>query len=261
MKLCLLVAVTLMCIFLNSCNCINNDNLPQESSEDSVQICVKPREWHTQQGIDVSRYQGDIDWEEVACDATIRYAYIKASHAGGWGNRSGKIGSLNDPCYKRNIREARKAGLLVGAYHFFNGNDIQAELTNIRLTIRPEDVDLVPMIDVEDTPNLNLSVVPGQLLEFMKAVEAHYGKRPILYTNVSFYNKYIAGTPLSEYPLMIASYRDAPPQLSDNKQYIIWQYTNKGSVPGIDVSNQGFNSNVDRSRTLNGRWIEELLLN
>lgn len=248
----IIFAVAFTCIFCN-CTVANTENLLQTPSAEPVGEWIEPDAWHTQQGIDVSHYQGDIDWQQVAKDTTIRYAYIKASQAQGWGNRSGKIGSLNDLSYRKNISEARKVGLLVGAYHFFNGNDIQAELNNMRLTIRPEDIDLVPMIDVEETPNLNLKVVPEQLLEFLKAVEAHYGKKPILYTNVGFYNKYIAGTPLSNYPLMIALFRDTPPFLQDNKQCIIWQYTNKGNIPGI-------NGNVDRSRTLNGRWIEELRL-
>lgn len=253
----IILASVLICIFFISYKLIrisNDISEAQECTENSTREWTKPDTWHTQHGIDVSHYQGDIDWQQVAADSTIHYAYIKASHAQGWGNRNGKIGSLNDLCYRKNINEARKAGLLVGAYHFFNGNDIQAELCNMRLTIRPEDIDLVPMIDVEETPNLNLKVVPDQLFEFLKAVEAHYGKQPILYTNVNFYNKYIAGTPLSKYPLMIAAYRDTPPYLQDNNQNIIWQYTSKGSIPGI-------NGDVDMSRTMNCRWIEELLLN
>jgi lysozyme len=58
-------------------------------------------------GIDVSKYQGNINWTKVAKDSTIRFVYIKATEGT----------SIQDPYYKTNIAKAKKAGLLVGSYH------------------------------------------------------------------------------------------------------------------------------------------------
>lgn len=205
---------------------------------------VAPIVRNTQQGIDVSHYQGYIDWDEVASDKNISYVYIKASEGA----------LLQDDRYAYNVREARRAGLLVGAYHFFRANvDLNQQLRNMTSMIRPEDVDLVPIIDVEHTGGSSSAALRRKLERFLEMVEEYYGKRPMLYTFLNFYNKHFVGSSLDRYPLMIAYYQDDAPELHDDGVYAIWQYTSHGSVDGI-------RGNVDRSRLMNGFTVADLAL-
>ena len=75
----------------------------------------------------------------------------------------------------------------------------------------------------------------------------------MLYTYVNFYNKHFIGTGLDKYPLMIAFYRDAQPELYDGKRYTIWQYSSKGQMPGI-------RGHVDRSIIMDDFYISDILL-
>ena len=116
--------------------------------------------------------------------------------------------------------------------------------------VKKSEQDLIPIIDVERI-NGSRSVFITRLHQFMQAVEKHYGCKPILYTFVNFYNKYLQGEGFDKYPLMIAFYRDDQPLLNDEHPYIIWQYTSHGEVPGID-------GNVDQSRMMEGHTIDDI---
>lgn len=193
------------------------------------------------EGIDVSHYQGMIDWKEVASSGKVGYVYIKATEGSG----------LEDDCYEYNLREARKNGILAGSYHFFRSNtSVDEQIANMTSVVKAKDQDLIPIVDVERV-NGKVSVFLGRLHAFMKAVEEHYHCKPILYTFVNFYNKYLRGEGFEKYPLMIAFYRDDQPLLSDERPYVIWQYTSHGEVPGVD-------GNVDQSRIMEGFTINDI---
>lgn len=98
------------------------------------------------EGIDVSHYQGDIDWNIVVKNANISYAYLKATEGA----------TLVDDTYEKNLREAKNAGLLVGSYHFYRPNtDWKAQFENLTKNVRPNDQDLVPIIDIEHKGNVS----------------------------------------------------------------------------------------------------------
>lgn len=195
------------------------------------------------EGIDVSHYQGFIDWQRVAREGEVGYVYIKATE----GN------SLQDDTYTYNISEARKAGIKVGSYHFFRANvNVDEQLANLTSMVKKEQQDLVPLIDVEHANGVSSAVLVQRLKEFLLKVEQHYGKKPMLYTYVNFYNKHFLGTGLNKYPLMIAFYRDAQPELYDGKKYTIWQYTSKGRMPGI-------RGHVDQSIIMDGFYISDIM--
>lgn len=194
------------------------------------------------EGMDVSHYQGMIDWKTVAQEGHLGYVYLKATEGA----------SLVDDTYEYNLREARKNGLKVGSYHFFRAQVSQDEqLENMFSTIRAKDQDLLPIIDVEHMNRVSHGTFVERLHRFMEAVTRHYGRRPILYTFVNFYNRYLQGEGFDKYPLMIAFYRDAQPELNDGRQYVIWQYTAQGSMPGVD-------GDVDLSRLTDGFTINDI---
>lgn len=194
-------------------------------------------------GIDVSHYQGRIDWKRVAREAKVSYAYIKCSEGA----------TIQDEYYTRNIREARQNGLMVGAYHFYRpASSPEDQLANMTAIAKVGEMDLVPIIDIEQRGNESQERFIAKLTKFIIAVEKHYGKRPMLYTGQNFYNKNLAGA-FSNYTWMIAKYIEEPPILTDNLDYSFWQYTSKARVPGI-------NGNVDKSCIMEGHHLQEIAL-
>lgn len=196
------------------------------------------------QGIDVSRYQGKINWRNVAFDRHARYVYIKAT----------ENVSLVDPYYYTNLREARAAGIPAGAYHFFSPSASPSmQLMNLTRTVPDlSEQDLIPMIDVETRGKGSLEEFQSRLRQFLIGVERHYGVKPIIYTGTNFYNRYLCGQ-FDDYLYMIARYSNEMPELNCNPKFAIWQYSEKGSVAGI----QG---HVDLSRFVDQYSLEDILI-
>ena len=172
-------------------------------------------------GIDVSAYQGRIDWPRVA-QQRVRFAFIKASEGGG----------LRDARFARNWREARAAGILSGAYHYFQPNrdgGQQAALFIATVPLHPGD--LPPVLDVEAPRFHDVAAMRREVKQWLQAVEAHYQVRPILYSNYAFYRRYLAGH-FDDYPLWLAHYEVARPTLPAGR-WIIWQHSDEAYVPGI----------------------------
>lgn len=193
------------------------------------------------EGIDVSHYQGHIDWDQVAGATKISYVYLKATEGA----------SLVDDTYERNLREAKRVGLSVGSYHFYRPNvDWEKQFDNMTSVVKAGEQDIVPIIDIESKGRVSNEKFIADLEKFIKKVTKHYGKKPLLYTFQNFYNKYLIGC-FSDYHWMIACYRDETPVLNDGKDYIIWQYTATGSIPGI-------RGNVDRSRVMGNYSLNQL---
>lgn len=176
---------------------------------------------YTVHGIDVSSYQGSIDWPEVARNR-VRFAFIKATEGV----------SLRDRRFARNWRGARKAGICRGAYHFFQPNYDGTEQAN--LFVRTADLgpgDLPPVLDVEAPEFHDVAQMRQGIATWLRLVERHYGVRPILYSNYSFYQRYLAGH-FDKYPLWLAHYEVERPTLPAHK-WIIWQHSDEAYVPGI----------------------------
>ncbi len=172
-------------------------------------------------GIDVSAYQGRIDWPTVARNR-VRFAFIKASEGG----------TLRDPRFARNWREARAAGVLCGAYHYFQPNrDGQTQANLFARTVPLAPGDLPPVLDVEAANFHDVAVLRREVARWLRLIEAHYGVRPILYSNHSFYQRHLAGH-FDDYPLWLAHYEVERPTLPRSK-WIIWQHSDEAYVPGI----------------------------
>jgi lysozyme len=177
-------------------------------------------------GIDVSKYQSYIDWEEVkameVAEVQIGFAFIKATEG---------INNV-DRYFRRNWRKAHDAQVATGAYHFFIASKSgKAQAKNFIRTVELEAGDLPPVLDVEQANGASAERLRKNVKEFLDAVETYYGVRPILYTNVDFYNHYLKGE-FDDYPLWVAHYlqRDQP---RIERDWIFWQHSEQGRVNGI----------------------------
>lgn len=197
-------------------------------------------------GIDVSKHNGIIKWNEVAKDKRVKYVFIRATVG------KGKM----DPLYHRNIKGARKAGLKVGSYHFFTSkSSATAQFLHFKSVVRKSEQDLTPVLDIEKDKGICDRWKGQQLVDSVKVfadlVKKYYGKYPIIYTNEVFYNKELVAQ-LGKYLLFIANY-NRKPVLDGKGKYNLWQYSEHGHLHGIGEY-------VDLSRLMNGTTIKDLML-
>ncbi len=182
----------------------------------------KPYKVH---GIDVSYYQGKINWQEVAKpvdDIKISFAFIKATEGV----------TLVDARFKRNWREAEKANILRGAYHYFKPKKSGAWQALFFLqTVKPQAGDLLPVVDVEETGGIEKAVLRANLREFLNQVEKKIGAKPIIYSGYKFYIENLEGH-FNDYPLWIAHYRQPKLKFTEEK-WLFWQHSDEATLSGI----------------------------
>lgn len=194
-------------------------------------------------GIDVSHYQGYINWAEVAHDPQVTFVIMKATEAS----------DFVDDRYQFNIREAHRYGLKVGSYHFYRAHiDPELQFRNMMRNIDPKQQDILPVIDVELTNGVSYDLFVSRLERLCEMVTRAYGARPIIYTGRNFFNKYFNNSYWRQYKFWIAAYTTNPPVLNNDQDYIMWQFTEKSRV-------QGIKGGVDMSRFMFGHTIEDIL--
>lgn len=183
-------------------------------------------------GIDVSHWQGTIDWDAVAADGVV-FAFIKATEGGDY----------TDPRFAANWAAARRAGVVRGAYHFFRPQtDGAAQAAHFLRTVPLAEGDLPPVLDVEVTDGKSAEAVAAGVRTWVQAVEAATGRRPIVYTRASFWTAQMGS--FGAYPLWVAHYRAAEPNVPAGwSRWTFWQHTDAGRVAGIagDVDLNWFN--------------------
>jgi lysozyme len=185
---------------------------------------------HPIQGIDVSKYQGDIEWQAVH-DSGVRFAWIKATEGG----------DVVDSKFQANWEGARAAGVPRGAYHFmFWCRPWQEEVNWFIKNVPVEPDALPPVLDVEATPQskmckrtLERDKTIADMRLILEALERHYGKKPVIYSSVDFYQSILFDGALSDYPIWVRSTKYHPAVRYGNRHWHIWQYASDGSVPGI----------------------------
>ena len=194
-------------------------------------------------GIDISSYQGYIDWAKVSSDKDIRFVYIKATEGS----------TYRSPHYAHNITQARRYGLLVGSYHYITSSStIQEQFNNFSLYALRSVQDLIPMLDVEVRGDWSRSQLIDSVSKFCELVEDHYGVQPMIYSTMGFYNKNLAPH-FNKHHLYIGRYSSTKPEINWEGEYTIWQYSEQGIIPGIDAY-------VDLCRYREDGWLEEILL-
>jgi lysozyme len=184
-------------------------------------------------GIDVSKYQSLIAWEEVKAmkvrDVQMIFAFMKATQ--------GNAGT--DPHFKRNWKKSKEAGLFRGAYHFFIASkDGKEQAENFIDLVELEPGDMPPVLDIEQLNNTAPETLRKRAKEWLEIAEDHYGVKPIIYTNVDFYRQHL-GDEFDDYPLWAAHYR-SPAEPRINRNWVFWQHSDEGQVNGI-VSKVDFN--------------------
>lgn len=186
-------------------------------------------------GIDVSTYQGEIDWQTVA-QSGVKFAIIRAAYRG-----YGEDGLLKmDERFHQNIQGALDAGLQVGVYVFSQAITVDEALEEADLVlsaIDEYDVDYPVVFDWEQVPksraprtqNITGEELSAMALAFCQRVE-QAGYAPAVYFNLDLAYLYLDLTLLREYAFWLAEYNPLP---SFYYRCDLWQYSHTGSVPGI----------------------------
>lgn len=188
-------------------------------------------------GVDVSHYQGRIDMAALK-EAGIEFVYIKATEG------SGTV----DERYKENSSNARASGLLTGAYHFFSfDSDAETQAAHFISTVGGQSGNLVPMVDVEYYGNKRknppeVQETADSLQQCMDILEKEYNRKPVIYTTLSFYGKYIKGR-FEEYPLWIRSVY-YPAQFCVGDSWTFWQYDDKMVLDAYEGDEKYIDMNV-----------------
>jgi lysozyme len=178
-------------------------------------------------GIDVSSYQGKIDWQKVKAmeedSVQVKFAIIKATE--------GVL--LVDPYFQRNWREAAKTGIVCSAYHFFRpkkSGEWQARF--FLQTVQFEKGDLPPVVDIEQLDGVHPEKMRKELKDFLFRIERKTGVKPIIYSGLSFYKDYLDGY-FEEYPLWVAHYYQPKLKL-ESTRWVFWQHSDKARINGIN---------------------------
>lgn len=213
-----------------------NQEPTEETAGTSQALQVCPGE-NVVRGLDVSTYQNNVDWSQVAA-AGYKFAITRINH-----------GSVMDDTFDANWEGIKAAGMIRGAYQYFEpGDDVptQAQIVIDKLGVLGPG-DLPAVIDVETTSGLGPAAVAAAVGEWIELVEAGTGKKPIIYTGRYFWQDNVATDAFADYPLWHAQYPDAcqppssgPPDcgvcanIADQwSTWVFWQYTSSNNVPGI----------------------------
>jgi lysozyme len=194
---------------------------PAARAQDSV--CA---EGPTLYGIDVSRFQGTIDWQQVKSSGVV-YAWIQISR---------HLDDI-DAKFEYNWAEARRVGVLRGAYQRFHPNESVSGQANLFLEKlgTPQPGDLPPMLDVEDADGKTAAQIAAAVQEWMDIVEPVVGVKPLIYTGYYFWKDSVGNSSaFADHPLWIANYSaDCPLIPSGWNKWTFHQYSSTTSVPGI----------------------------
>ncbi|MEJ8757588.1 GH25 family lysozyme [Pontibacter sp. H259] len=193
---------------------------------------------NTLKGIDVSRWQKEVDWMQVK-DAGVTFAFVKATQ-----------GDFRlDPFFARNWEETKRHGIKRGAYHFYKPEAPvldQVKLFTSTVTLAPGD--LPPVLDIEvASKGMTGEQLRADLKIWLEAVTKFYGVKPIIYTSQNYYRRWLQGH-FSDYHFWIARYSPVKPEVHHTDSWMFWQYTDSGSVAGINsaVDINFFAGNMDQ---------------
>jgi lysozyme len=184
-------------------------------------------------GIDVSRWQGKIDWGRVAASG-YRFAVIRAT-----------VGNYyTDPRFYENWRGASEAGLLVTAYHVVKPkNTAESQITRLVEVLEDCQPDLPLVLDVELADEQTPATITGVIKGCAQRIEQHAGRKPIIYTGAWFWNpNVLRGDEFAQYDLWVANYGVETPALpADWSEWRFWQYSDTGRVAGVSSQNTDLN--------------------
>lgn len=175
-------------------------------------------------GIDVSHHQGEIDWDSLFAsrDSIINFVYCKATEG---------VHHV-DSKWEENRVALNKRKPRLGAYHFFLPNkDAKQQADHFLVNYNAKTNYLPPVIDIEIETDSDSELIENVSI-WLDCVESRIKKRPIIYTSHHLYKKIFKGK-LTGYTFWIANYNTNPSGLEDTN-IVLWQYTDKGSLAGIE---------------------------
>ncbi len=173
-------------------------------------------------GIDVSHFQGEVDWRAVAA-AGVRFAFIKATEG---------VDDV-DPRFAQNWAESRAAGLLRGPYHFLHPNlDARQQAAHFLAVVTLDDDALPPALDVEVTNGVDPATLRACIETWLETVAAALGCKPVVYTDPWFWQDHVDAD-LGAYPLWLACYAPEPQVPASWHGWTFWQHAESGRVNGI----------------------------
>lgn len=176
-------------------------------------------------GIDISEYQGEVDWEAVDTvdnKFPVQFVFIRAT-----------VGNDRvDKSFDKNWLGAKQKKLIRGAYHYYRPNENSLEQAALFIkTVHLRKGDLPPVLDIEKlSENQSMARLKIGLRRWLEAIEAHYKVKPVIYTGEKYYDDFLKNE-FSDYLFWIANYNFYREKIDND--WLFWQFTEKGDVPGI----------------------------
>lgn len=253
-----LIGLLMLAVAVTACSSVSDEpdtETPEVSNEETSSIHLKAKRppisgmeqllkskesitEDTLRGIDVSHYNGNVDWEEVASKGN-HFAYAKCTE----GTR------FVDPKFAKNWSGMKEARIARGAYHFYSASEDPRKQADIFTSTVGEITmnDLPPMLDLEGiqtgTGGLSKDVYMNNVLLWLELIEDHYKRIPVIYTNNPFANAYLTRSEFAKYPLWIAEYgpiaRVPRTWKSEGEKWLIWQHTSREKMTGINGTVDG----------------------
>ena len=173
-------------------------------------------------GIDVSHYQGTINWVEMGTSHhPIEYVFIRAT--------MGVNGE--DIRFEENWKKAKQHNYIRGAYHYYRPNENSTkQFENYADNVKLIKGDFIPILDIEKESRFGMKNLRTGVLNWLKLAEEEYGVKPMVYTGLKFYEDNLKGH-IDDYPLWIAAYSGK--HRVDNVDWDFHQFTEKAVVKGI----------------------------
>ena len=177
-------------------------------------------------GIDVSKYQDQIDWQAVKHmeekGVRIGFVFIKATEG---------LGNV-DRQFNRNWTRAEQQNICKGAYHYFiAGKSGRRQAANFIETVTLKKGDLPPVLDIERAFGVPPDEIRREVADWLCVVGKFYGVKPVIYTNIDFYTRYLQDQ-FNDYPIWIAHYLQ-PVKPRIDHEWAFWQHSDSGRVNGI----------------------------
>jgi len=202
-------------------------------------------------GIDVSHYQGDINWKMLEQTRQgqfpIQFIFMKATEGGDY----------SDDRFTANFDSARAHGFIRGAYHFYNPKtDANKQADFFIQSVKLEPGDLPPVLDIEKKGK-DMKKLQSDLKLWLRKVENHYGVKPIIYASYKFKTRYLNDSVFNTYPYWIAHYYVDSVRYEGDWKF--WQHTDVGTLPGIEekVDLNVFNGSLQELNRLQLPEVEE----
>ena len=177
-------------------------------------------------GIDISHYQGDINWKMLEQTRQgrfpVEFIFMKATEGG----------DFADDKFVANFDSAKAHGFIRGAYHFYNPKtDPNKQADFFIRSVKLEPGDLPPVLDIEKKSK-DVKKLQGDLKIWLRKIENHYGVKPIIYASYKFKTSYLNDSIFDTYPYWIAHYY--VDSVKYQGEWKFWQHTDVGTLPGID---------------------------